>query len=111
MQNGYFPAEMLMGRQPRADFPTNPRTLIPHTPDHDVITIKEHEYKAKAKHSYDNCQTVKELLELKMGDPLYVRDLNRPSTVTENLPGRSHIIGNSIRTIRRNRCSLPALSS
>ena len=106
MHNGYSPAEMLMGRRLRTDLPVDPNTLLPRIPDHDLIAAKEHKYKAKMKQSYDNRYKTKELPELEAGDSVYIRDLDKPGTVTENLPSRSHVIQTDTGTIRRNRRSV-----
>lgn len=109
IHNGFSPAEMLMGRRLRTDLPADPSTLKPYTPDHGLIAGKEHQYKENMKCAYDNRHNVKELPTLNRDDPVYVRDLDRPGTVTENLPGRSHIITTDTGTVRRNRRSLSAL--
>ena len=109
IHNGFSPAEMLMGRRLRTDLPADPSTLKPYTPDHDLIAGKEHLYKTKMKQSYDNRHNAKELPTLNRDDPVYVRDLDRPGTITENLPGRSHIVTTDTGTVRRNRCSLTVM--
>ena len=109
IQNGYSPAELLMARRLRSDIPVDPNTLVPRLPDTESIQSSEEAYKARMKRNFDNRHNASELPQLYEGDNAYIRDLNRTGIVTENLPGRSHLISTPLGTVRRNRQALSAL--
>ena len=100
---------MLMGSRLRTDLPDDPSTLKPYPSDRDLVAGKEHLFKTNRKQSYNNRHKAKELPTLNRDDPVSVRDLDRPGAVTENLPGKSHIVTTDTGTVRRNRGSLTVM--
>lgn len=52
--------------------------------------------------AYDNCHNIRQLPDIDRGDPIYIRELDKPGTVWENLPGRSHLVTTNADIVRRN---------
>ena len=75
---------------------------MPNTPDHHLVADKEQDYKTKMKNSYGSRLNAHELPKLSTDNPVYILDLDRPDTVTQIKPGRSHIIITGNGMARRN---------
>ena len=97
------------GSGSRSNIPVRPNTLIPRLPDSESIQSSEEAYKARRKRNFDNHHNAKELPQLYESDNAYIRDLNRTGIVTENNPGRSHLISTPLGTVRHNRQKMSAL--
>ena len=72
-----------MGCQLCTRVPCQPDELKPTTPDLDHIGIKERDYRAKMKLSYDHRHTVVEADELSPGDCIWILDLKVQRTVVK----------------------------
>ena len=109
LQNGYSPAELLMGRRLRTTLPAAPHTLLQRS--HPDISQKESEYRHKMKLDYDSRHRARELPALEPGDSVLIKDTKQEGVVVqpaENAP-RSHVIATPTGKVRRNRRHLNKL--
>ena len=103
LQNGSSPPELLMSRKLQT-LPVFPTTLKPSTPDFDLIAKKEAAYKERQRNNYDRQHATREVLIIKPGDLVWIRDMQRSGEVisTTRSP-RSYLIRSTQGIIRRNR--------
>ena len=73
----YSPAELLMGRRLRTTVVTHPDDLVPKLPDHDRFKSANDQYKCRMKANHDDNSRVKPLPEVKPGDEVWLRGLQR----------------------------------
>ena len=107
LQNGYSPAQLLMGRQLKTTVPVLPSTLLPSTPDYNKVMAKESANKEQQRHHYNTRHGAKDLPPLRPGDSVWVRDMKRPGEVIGNhQQPRSYDIATQHGNIRRNRSAL-----
>ena len=107
LQNGYSPAQLLMGRQLKTTVPVLPSTLLPSTPDYSVVMAKEAASKEQQRHHYNTRHGTKDLPPLQPGDSVWVRDMKRPGEVIgKHRQPRSYDIATQHGSIRRNRSAL-----
>ena len=109
LQNGFSPAELLMGRKLQTKTPVLPKLLKPATPDHTSIENKETLMKAKRCENYNQRHAARIQSPLKFGDSVWIRDMKRHGEVisASDTP-RSFIINTPQGNIRRNRCAIIA---
>ncbi|KAM4524032.1 synaptotagmin-15 [Odontesthes bonariensis] len=107
LQNGYSPAELLMGRRLRTTVPTLPTLLNPALPDFNVVEAKE-----KEKRRNDVRHRARTLRPLSPGEDVWVTDARVQGTVISqhNTP-RSFIVQGPQGTLRRNRHHLVPLQT
>lgn len=109
--NGLSPSELLMGRKLKTKIPTLPSNLRPALPNQSMIREKEERYKEQQKRQFDKRYCARELPPLNVGDPVYIRDMNRPGEiVARHHNPRSFIIKTQQGTIRRNATHLVKLA-
>jgi hypothetical protein len=105
LQNGYSPAELLMGRRIRSTLVQHPSQLKAQTPPD--IREKEEKQKLDMKVNHDLRHRARDLPPLVAGDPVVVRDTGESGRAipAENAP-RSYVVQTPRATIRRNRNAL-----
>ena len=81
LQNGFSPAELLMGRKLQTKTPVLPKLLKPATPDHTSIENKETLMKAKRCENYNQRHAARIQSPLKFGDSVWIRDMKRHGEV------------------------------
>ncbi|CAB0019152.1 unnamed protein product [Nesidiocoris tenuis] len=86
LENGYSPAELLMGRKLRGLVPIKPENLIPAIPDQDQLREKERQIRLGRKAEYDRRHGARELPELQPGDQVWVQDMREVGTIKRKLP-------------------------
>jgi len=107
LQNGYSPAELLMGRKLRSNLPMLPTNLTPSWPDMCKLQEKEVAYKSKMKENYDKRHNTKTLPYLNPGQNVYIPDLKKQAVVVEGAgTPRSYIVETPTGEVRRNRRNL-----
>lgn len=82
--NGESPARLLMNRTLRTTLPTVSANLKAEVPNRETLRLKEHDYKNQMAHDYDRRHRVKEHSTLDSGQPVVIRDLNRPGVVVSD---------------------------
>ena len=110
-QHGLSPSQLLMGRQLRtAHLPVLEQTLQPKTPDLQKVKQTEERSKEKLRTNYDRRHRARDLPTLNCGDRVWIRDLDRPGTVSQRAQyPRSYLVNTSLGKIRRNRAALVLL--
>ena len=110
LQNGYSPAELLMGRRLRTTVPALPTLLHPVLPDYNVLEAKEREKRRNDAKSFDKRHGTRNLEPLVPGEDVWITDARVQGTVpsTHNTP-RSYIVQGPQGTLRRNRHHLMPL--
>ena len=104
LQNGFSPAELLMGRKLRTTLPVSPEKLRPSWPDLDEVQRKEKEYKHKQAVNFDRRHNAAPLTKLQPGDKVWVTDQKTSGTVVETAgKPRSYIVETEKSTLTRNR--------
>lgn len=109
LENGYSPAELLMGRRVRSTVPITMENLRPAVPDQEGLQAKEKRYRMGMKRRFDQRHGVsKELPELVPGDQVWLSDIRKKGTVISKLPEpRSYLVKlESGAQLRRNRAHL-----
>jgi transposase InsO family protein len=103
LENGFSPAELLMGRRIKTTLPMNPDRLLPNTVDHQLLLGKEEKRIQKQTRNYNKRHRVREMDELKPGEIVWVTDKRTWATVIRNGPGpRSYIVKTPTGELRRN---------
>lgn len=101
LNNGYSPAELLMGRQLRSTVPTTAEQLQPRTPDAAALQSSDRVYKQQQAKYYDRRHRTRDRGRWKADDRVWIPDLQTEATVVEILPFRSYNLrttaGNIIR--------------
>lgn len=112
LQNGYSPAELLMGRRLRTTVPTLPTQLNPALPDYDEVGAKEKEKRKNDARYFDKRHRARTLRPLVPGEDVWVTDARVEGTVISqhNTP-RSYIVQGPQGTLRRNRHHLVPLQT
>ena len=105
LENGYSPAEILMGRKLRTTLPVVPDKLIPKLPDLAKLRVTEAETKRKQDAQYNQRHRASNLSELEPGETVYIPDYKENAVVINKTPQpRSYLVetdGGSV--LRRNR--------
>ena len=110
LQNGFSPAELLMGRQLNSRLPVLPSQLEPGKKDTSALVNREEEYREAQRVTYDRRHKAKDLPALSPNDPVWIRDLERYGHVIGRTSGpRSYQISSGNHTVRRNRSALVAV--
>ena len=104
LQNGYSPAELLMGRKLKTTVPIHPRQLVPKIPDVKLLRQCEEDYRLKMAENYNRRHKAKTQDELQCGNLAYVPDMKLDGTIVESAgKPRSYLIRTPKGVIRRNR--------
>lgn len=107
LQNGYSPAELLMGRRLRTTLPTLPSQLDPTLPDSAKLAQKEREKRMLDIANYNRRHRAKPLCNLSPGEHVWVTDAKTPGTVIQShSTPRSYTVDLPQGTVRRNRMHL-----
>ena len=111
LENGYSPAELLMGRKLRTKLPSSHDSLKPTTPDLEKVKEKELSSDIRQKLVFDQRHTARNLPELSPGDPVWIKDREEPGVVKQKHLERSFIVKTPKGTFRRNRVHLNKMPS
>jgi hypothetical protein len=88
--DGYSPAQLLMGRQLRSTVPTTQQQLQPSTPDAAAVLRHDKVAKQRQATNYNRRHRARDGKGWRVGDNVWVPDVNIEATVTEVLPFRSY---------------------
>lgn len=114
LENGYSPAELLMGRKLRTTVPTTPQAMKPQLPDAIRLQSKDEKIKKRQKRNFDQRHQATDLKPLQKVERVWIPDRKSEGTVTVigNCAPRSYIVETDHQgTYRRNRkMLLPLLS-
>lgn len=107
LENGFSPAELLMGRRIRTSVPMKSLFLEPKTPDKNQLRAKEEQRILNQKRNYDRHHRARDLEEIRPETKVWITDLRRFGTIIKkcNEP-RSYMVETMKRQIRRNRVHL-----
>ncbi len=110
LQNGYSPAQLLMGRRLRTTVPILPALLDPALPDGDAVLLKEKERKMKDAQRYNLRHRAQNLNRLTPGQGVWVTDQRAAGAVIgSHTTPRSYLVEGPHGIIRRNRRHLIAM--
>ena len=108
LESGYSPSELLMGRRLRTTVPTNPKLLLPKTPDLSQVKNRDAQLKNRQKKDFDTHHGAQELSVLHPGDPVWVTDQQSMGNVTNQATARSYVLQTPNGSYRRNRRDIVA---
>ena len=104
LENGYNPAEPLMGRKLHSTLPLVPEKLTPKLPNLEHLQKTERAYKLQQAENYNKCHGTSVLPELNPGDKVWVPDKNSPAVVIQKSPQpRSYVVKTEQSLLRRSR--------
>jgi len=104
LENGYTPAELLMGRKLRSTLPLAPEKLIPKLPDFEQLRKTESAYKQRQAENYNKRHRASVLPDLNPGDKVWIPDKSSPAVVIQKSPQpRSYVVKTEQSLLRRNR--------
>ena len=107
MENGYSPAELLMGRRIHSTVPTPPGQVIPKWSYLNKFREAYKNLKARQKQNFDVRHKVKDIPELHMGDKVCVSDIKKRGVIrAREHTSRSYIVETPAGELRRNRRDL-----
>jgi len=106
LDNGFSPAQLLMGRRLRTALPISSAFLKPCLPDEDQLCEKEEARIESQKRNYDRGHRTRDLSELQPGEEVWIVDLQRPGVILAREAPRSYIVETDKRNVRRNRYHL-----
>jgi hypothetical protein len=89
LNNGYSPAQLLMGRQLCSTVPTTMVQLQPHTPDAVALQSSDRTYKQQQATYHNRCHRTHDRGRWKTSDRVWIPDLQAEATVVDVLPFRS----------------------
>ena len=111
LENGFAPSELLMGRKLKTKLPSlkKTKTSNSHLP---LLFQKEQRYRDNQCDNFNRRHAVLQAPELRPGDSVYIKDLNRSGSIISRHPNpRSYIVDTEQGTIRRSRAHLVATPS
>jgi len=104
LEDGYSPAQLLMGRQLCTLVPTMTQLMKPKLPSCRHLRQKEAQIKQRQKRNFDSRHKATDLKHLKKGDAVWLPDRNEQGTIVKPQGTRSYIVeSESQGTYRRNR--------
>ena len=106
LENGYSPAELLMGRKLRTTIPVISKQLSPCLPNKTILKQKEMRMRERQQDNFNNYHQAKQLRPLQVGEQVYIPDNSSEGTVIEESTTRSYIVQTDGGTYRRNRRQL-----
>ena len=109
LENGFSPAELLMGRKIRTTLPVLPKMLNPELPSKLQLQAKEKAIKDRQRRNFNNRHRAKDLQPLERGEKVWIRDNEEQAVVTDALPNRSYLVETPHGAYRRNRRDLIAV--
>lgn len=112
LQNGYSPAQLLMGRRLRTTVPTHPSELQPALPDRSSLFQKEREKRMSDAANFNRRHRAKPLSSLSPGQEVWITDTKTSGTVIQSHTSpRSYLVDAPHGVVRRNRLHLIPLQS
>lgn len=109
LENGFSPAELLMGRQLNSRLPVIQTQLEPNRKDRSSLGEKEQVQREKQRTNFNRRHRARDLNRLSPGDSVWVRDLQRHGQVSaQSSNPRSYEVQSGNVTLRRNRSALVA---
>ena len=99
LENGYSPAELLMGRKIRSTVPVIPKLLHPELPNHSQLCSKERKIRDRQKRNFDSSHQARSLEPLVPGETVWLPD----SASEENTAPRTYIVQTPTGQFWRNR--------
>uniref|UniRef100_H2M3Q2 Integrase catalytic domain-containing protein n=1 Tax=Oryzias latipes TaxID=8090 RepID=H2M3Q2_ORYLA len=112
LQNGYSPAELLMGRRLRTTVPALPSLLDPALPDYHTLGAKEREKRWRDARTFDKRHKARNLEPLVPGQEVWITDARAQGTViSAHEAPRSYRIKVPQGTLRRNRHHLVSMQT
>ena len=106
LENGFSPAELLMGRKIRTTVPLLPKLLNPKHPNKFQLQKKEKHIRERQRRNFNSRHRAKDLQPLEKGEKVWIRDNDEQAVVTNTLPHRSYLVETPHGTYRRNRRDL-----
>ncbi|UYV75780.1 hypothetical protein LAZ67_13001327, partial [Cordylochernes scorpioides] len=107
LENGYSPAELLMGRKLRTTLPIAPDNLNPKLVDSQTLKRKEGRRRKDMKSRYDRRCGATDMGELSEGDTVWITDMRTWGIVKQKASTpRSYMVDTPVGTLRRNRFHL-----
>ncbi|UYV64585.1 K02A2.6-like [Cordylochernes scorpioides] len=107
LENGYSPAELLMGRKLRTTLPIAPENLNPRLVDSQTLKRKEGRRRKDIKSRYDRRCGAWDMDELSEGDTVWITDVRIWGIVKQKASTpRSYMVDTPIGTVRQNRFHL-----
>ncbi|UYV66635.1 hypothetical protein LAZ67_4002419 [Cordylochernes scorpioides] len=107
LENGYSPAELLMGRKLRTTLPIAPENLNPKLVDSQALKRKEGRRRKDMKSRYDRRCGATDMEELSEGDTVWITDMRTWGIVKQKASTpRSYMVDTPVGTLRRNRFHL-----
>ncbi|UYV67397.1 hypothetical protein LAZ67_5000460 [Cordylochernes scorpioides] len=107
LENGYSPAELLMGRKLRTTLPIAPENLNPKLVDSQTLKRKEGRRRKDMKSRYDRRCGATDMEELFEGDTVWITDMRTWGIVKQKASTpRSYMVDTPVGTLRRNRFHL-----
>ncbi|UYV68125.1 K02A2.6-like, partial [Cordylochernes scorpioides] len=107
LENGYSPAELLMGRKLRTTLPIAPENLNPKLVDSQTLKRKEGKRRKDMKSRYDRRCGATDMEELSEGDTVWITDMRTWGIVKKKASTpRSYMVDTPVGTLRRNRFHL-----
>ncbi|UYV67706.1 K02A2.6-like, partial [Cordylochernes scorpioides] len=107
LENGYSPAELLMGRKLRTTLPIAPENLNPKLVDSQTLKRKEGRRRKDMKSRYDRRCGAMDMEELSEGDTVWITDMQTWGIVKQKASTpRSYMVDTPVGTLRRNRFHL-----
>ncbi|KAL7865994.1 hypothetical protein SRHO_G00112410 [Serrasalmus rhombeus] len=110
LQNGYSPAQLLMGRRLHTTVHILPALLVSSIRDKDKVMLKERERKANDAQRYNQQHRARNLHKLVPGQDVWITDQKATGAVIgSHTTPRSYLVEGPHRVIRRNRHHLIAM--
>ena len=92
LENGYSPAELLMGRKLRTTIPTTLQTMKPQLPKMSQLQNREKKIKKRQQQNFNRRHKATNLKPLSKGDTVWLPDRKCKGTVTQNYALKSHVV-------------------
>ena len=106
LENGYSPAELLMGRKLRTTLPISKEQLQPSLPNAANLRRKERKMRNRMKRNFDKRHGARNLKPLSPGDTVWIPEREAGGTVEKESSTRSYTVQTEDGTLRRNRRDL-----
>ncbi|UYV72447.1 hypothetical protein LAZ67_9003186, partial [Cordylochernes scorpioides] len=107
LENGYSPAELLMGRKLQTTLPIAPENLNPKLVDSQTLKRMEGRRRKDMKSRYDRRCGATDMEELSEGDTVWITDMRTWGIVKQKASTpRSYMVDTPVGTLRRNRFHL-----
>ena len=92
LENGYSPAELLMGRKLCTTLPISKEQLQPNLPNTEKLRKKEREMRHRMKRNFDRRCSAKNLKPLSPGDTVWIPEREAGGTVERESGTRSYTV-------------------